>query len=156
MEEELIEGSPSPIHDFHGSQKPRVHQISQETELPSGMLGPVLHLSFHLLIHPGSQKTKDSLSLMHPAPPPEHSEECILLESHIVGALTWDIDKEVKNFAKARIPTPCAVGKMCVPSPLRDKLIMWAHTFPATGHPGSHRTHQLHQILVATDASTYS
>lgn len=56
-----------------------------------------------------------------------------------------EINQDIDITHEQRIPTQCWVGRKYVSTHLRDKLIIWAHTSSATGHPGTHRTPHLLQ-----------
>lgn len=57
----------------------------------------------------------------------------------------WDIDQEISEHSRQTIPLGCPEGITFLPVPVREKLMAWAHTTIATGHPGTHRTYKLLQ-----------
>lgn len=82
------------------------------------------------------EKKKLTLSPFYTAPWRETSEECILPQSHIIGAITWHINQVIKKHIRGENPG----GEKYVPFHLSDKLIMWAHSSLAIGLPSTHRT----------------
>lgn len=100
---------------------------------------------FNLTItyRPGSRNTKpDALSRQFaPDTDPEEKGRAILLASCIVGTLTWEIERVVRD-AQQQEPDPGTgpAGRLYVPSAVRGKVIHWAHTARFTCHPGRNRT----------------
>ncbi|KAL3968321.1 potassium voltage-gated channel Eag-related subfamily H member 3 [Sarotherodon galilaeus] len=100
---------------------------------------------FNLTItyRPGSRNTKpDALSRQFaPDTDPEEKERPILPALCIVGTLTWEIERVVRD-AQQQEPDPGTgpAGRLYVPSAVRGKVIHWAHTARFTCHPGRNRT----------------
>lgn len=98
--------------------------------------------NFVLSYRPGSQNTKsDALSRLFNPEPVAKEPEPILPLNRVVGAVTWQIETEVKR-ANGGDPTPsgCPVNRLFVPIDMRPQVIHWAHTSLLTCHPGVKRT----------------
>lgn len=54
-----------------------------------------------------------------------------------VHAIQWDFDKEIENTLPCHSLEKCPSDHTYVPPRLRIKLITWAYTSPASGHPGT-------------------
>ncbi|KAL4007327.1 hypothetical protein ACER0C_001179 [Sarotherodon galilaeus] len=92
---------------------------------------------------PGSRNTKpDALSRQF-APHTDDGERQrpILPATCIVGAITWEIERVVKE-AQQREPDPGTGpdGLLFVPTTVRSRVIHWAHTARFSCHPGKNRT----------------
>ena len=88
---------------------------------------------FVLSYRPGSQNTKpDALSHLFNPEPTAKEPESILQLNHVVGAMTWQIESEVKR-ANGENPTPsgCPVNRLFVPVNMCQQVIDWAHCSPA-------------------------
>lgn len=72
---------------------------------------------------------------------PEEKEKPILPSSCFVGALTWEIERIIKE-AQLSEPDPGTgpEGRMFVPTAVRSKVLHWAHTAEFACHPGKNRT----------------
>lgn len=107
---------------------------------------------FNLTIsyRPGSRNLKaDALSHQFtPDLDPEEKEKPILPSSCFVGALTWEIERIIKD-AQLSVPDPGTgpEGRMFVPTAVRSKVLHWAHTAKFACHTGKNRTTALLQHL---------
>lgn len=64
--------------------------------------------------------------------------------SRIFVPLLWDIEEICQAQMEDPAPTSCPPGHAYIPTGIRDRLLTWAHTSLATGHPGINRiTHAL-------------
>lgn len=98
--------------------------------------------NFVLSYRPGSQNTKpDALSRLFNPEPTAKKPEPMLPPHRVVGAVTWQIESEVKR-SNGENPTPsgCPVNRLFVPATMRPQVIHWAHTSKLTCHPGIRRT----------------
>ena len=98
--------------------------------------------NFVLSYRPGSQNTKpDAVSRLFEPEPPAKEPEPILPLNCVVGAVSWQIESEVKR-ANGENPTPdgCPANRLFVPVDMRPQVIHWAHTSLLTCHPGVKRT----------------
>uniref|UniRef100_A0A3B3XW38 Gypsy retrotransposon integrase-like protein 1 n=1 Tax=Poecilia mexicana TaxID=48701 RepID=A0A3B3XW38_9TELE len=96
--------------------------------------------NFVISYRPGSKNAKpDALSRQFSA---DHEETTahIIPESCVIGALTWDIQREILEAQKLE-PDPGSgpPNKIYVPSAVRSKLLHWAHTAKFSCHPGVNR-----------------
>lgn len=64
----------------------------------------------------------------------------------VIWTITREIYQEIATIPEVRTPPQCPVEKRYEPFHLCNKLITWACTSPATGHSGSHCTHQVFQV----------
>lgn len=71
--------------------------------------------------------------------------ETILPKECWINSIEWEFDEELNNSLPDPIPADCPINKKYVPPRLRNRLIVWAHTSPASGHPGTRRTLKLIQ-----------
>uniref|UniRef100_A0AAX7VPW8 Gypsy retrotransposon integrase-like protein 1 n=1 Tax=Astatotilapia calliptera TaxID=8154 RepID=A0AAX7VPW8_ASTCA len=71
----------------------------------------------------------------------DEKEKPILPPTCIVGALTWEIEKVVRD-AQRQEPDPGTgpKGKLYVPATAHSQVIHWAHTAKFSCHPGKNRT----------------
>lgn len=61
--------------------------------------------------------------------------------SLFAAPLEWDIDEDIAHEARSHLtPQGCPPGWLFVPLALQNRVIEWAHTLSATGHPGEDRT----------------
>lgn len=98
--------------------------------------------SFSLSYRPGSRNVKpDALSRLFDPEPVAKEPEAILPLTCVVGAVTWQIENEVKQ-ANGETPPPsgCPATRLFVPVELRPQVIHWAHTSLLSCHPGVRRT----------------
>ena len=98
--------------------------------------------NFVLSYRPGTLNTKpDALSRLFDPEPVAKDPEPILPLHRVVGAVTWQIESEVKQ-ANGEHPPPsgCPDNRLFVPVNLRPQVIHWAHTSLLTCHPGVKRT----------------
>lgn len=58
----------------------------------------------------------------------------------------WDFHREITNSLPHHAPAACPPSLTSVPQRLQGQIIMWAHTIPATGHPGTLKTHKLFSV----------
>uniref|UniRef100_A0A671YIT6 Gypsy retrotransposon integrase-like protein 1 n=1 Tax=Sparus aurata TaxID=8175 RepID=A0A671YIT6_SPAAU len=98
--------------------------------------------SFSLSYRPGSRNVKpDVLSRLFDPEPEAKEPETILPLTHVVGAVTWPIETEVKRaIGGAPSPSGCPANRLFVPTELRPQVIHWAHTTQLSCHPGVKRT----------------
>ena len=98
--------------------------------------------SFSLSYRPGSRNVKpDALSRLFDPEPVAKDPETILPLTCVVGALTWQIENEVKQAnGDVRSPSGCPENRLFVPVELRPQVIHWAHTSLLSCHPGVRRT----------------
>ena len=98
--------------------------------------------SFSLSYRPGSRNVKpDALSRLFDPEPVAKDTETILPLTCVVGALTWQIENEVKQAnGDVRSPSGCPENRLFVPVELRPQVIHWAHTSLLSCHPGVRRT----------------
>ena len=97
---------------------------------------------FSLSYRPGSRNVKpDALSRLYDPEPVAKEPEPILPLTCVVGAVTWQIENEVKQ-ANGEAPPPCGCpeNRLFVPVDLRPQVIHWAHTSLLSCHPGVRRT----------------
>ncbi len=100
------------------------------------------HFNFVLSYRPGSQNTKlNALSHLFNPKRTAKEPESILPLNHVVGAVTWQIESEVRR-ANGENPTPsgCPVNRLFVPVAMRPQVIHWAHTSLLTCNSGVERT----------------
>ena len=98
--------------------------------------------NFILSYRPGSKNAKpDALSRMFDPDSSPKTLSTILPSSCVVGAVTWAIERRVKE-ASANTPAPagCPLNRLFVPVTLRPQVIHWAHTSRVSCHPGTART----------------
>jgi len=98
--------------------------------------------SFSLSYRPGSQNVKpDALSGLFDPEPVAKEPETILPLTCVVGVVTWQIAKEVKQAnGEAPPPSGCPENRLFVPVELRPQVIHWAHTSLLSCHPEVQRT----------------
>jgi len=97
---------------------------------------------FTLSYRPGSQNIKpDALSRLYDPEPVAKEPEPILPLNRVVGAVSWQIEDQVRR-ANGGAPPPegCPENRLFVPVGLRPQVVHWAHTSLLTCHPGVHRT----------------
>lgn len=90
--------------------------------------------NFRLSFRPGSKNLKpDALSQIHsPNPSPEVPEN-ILPHSCLLGAVSWEIEDQVKHtMEEASIPRGCPTNRLFVSLDLRSAVIQWAQFCRAT------------------------
>lgn len=91
--------------------------------------------NFMVSYRPGSQNIKaDALPHTFRESEEEPKEETIIAKTKVIGAIQWKFDDEIHHAVLPECPSEKKV---------RIKLITWAYTLPATGHPGMHRTWEL-------------
>ncbi|KAK7926171.1 hypothetical protein WMY93_008481 [Mugilogobius chulae] len=98
--------------------------------------------NFTLSYRPGSKNIKpDALSRQFDYTSTERCTSSILPTSCVLGAVTWEIERLVKD-ATANVPTPagCPPNRLFVPGNLRSQVIHWAHDSLFSCHPGIRRT----------------
>lgn len=96
------------------------------------------HFQFKLAYCPRSRNTNaNALSLIYPNENSASKPELILPPECWVRAIQWNFDKEICNTLPYCVPSDCPAECNYVPPRLRYKLITWAHTTPASGHPGT-------------------
>lgn len=98
--------------------------------------------TFSLSYRLRSQNVKpDAFSRLYDPEPAAIEPEAILPPSCVVGAVTWQIEKEVKQ-ANGEAPPPCGclANRLFVPTNLRPQVIHWAHSSLLSCHPGVWRT----------------
>uniref|UniRef100_A0A3Q3FKI6 Gypsy retrotransposon integrase-like protein 1 n=1 Tax=Kryptolebias marmoratus TaxID=37003 RepID=A0A3Q3FKI6_KRYMA len=101
--------------------------------------------NFTITYRPGSKNVKpDALSRLWASPDSSEEEEPIIPPSLIVGALTWDIEREIQEAQRGE-PDPGGgpPGKTYVPTTVRPRVLEWLHSQQFTCHPGIHRMTQL-------------
>ena len=98
--------------------------------------------SFTLSYRPGSRNVKpDALSRLFDPEPVAKEPETILPLTCVVGAVTWQIENEIKQAnGEAPPPSGCPENLLFVPVELRPQVIHWAHTSLLSCHPGVRRT----------------
>lgn len=98
--------------------------------------------NFTLSFRPGSQNAKpDALSRLYDPEPIAKEPEAILPLNRVVGAVSWQIESDVKQAnVVSSAPSGCPHNRLFVPVSLRSKVIHWAHTSMLTCHPGVKRT----------------
>ncbi|XP_057714608.1 uncharacterized protein lrfn5a isoform X1 [Corythoichthys intestinalis] len=98
--------------------------------------------SFSISYRPGSRNIKaDALSRLYDPEPVAKEPEPILPLNCVVGAVTWQIETEVKQaLGGVRTPRGCPENLLFVPANLRPRVIQWAHSTPLSCHPGVRRT----------------
>ncbi|XP_077429679.1 uncharacterized protein LOC144056607 [Vanacampus margaritifer] len=91
---------------------------------------------------PGSQNVKpDALSRLYDPEPVTKEPETILSPDCVIGAVTWPIEREVKQAnGEATPPKGCPANRLFVPEQLRPQVIHWGHTSLLSCHPGVRRT----------------
>uniref|UniRef100_A0A674ED49 Gypsy retrotransposon integrase-like protein 1 n=1 Tax=Salmo trutta TaxID=8032 RepID=A0A674ED49_SALTR len=96
------------------------------------------HFVFTLSYRPGSQNTKaDALSQLYDTEQWPMDQTPRLLASCLVAPVMWDLDADIEQASHTEpAPLQCPVGRLYVPSAVRDQLIYWAHTSPSSGHLG--------------------
>lgn len=83
----------------------------------------------------------DALSRQSMVPERTESPNLIVPPLLIVSPLNWDVDCDIaQEMWNCTIPQGCPVDRTNVPEFLRGRVIEWAHTLPATRHPGISRT----------------
>ena len=69
--------------------------------------------------------------------------ETILPPSRFLGALVWEIEKEVTRALEGNpAPDGAPPDRLFVPSCVRSKVLTWGHTLKLAGHPGAARTEE--------------
>ena len=105
--------------------------------------------NFTLSYRPGSRNAKpDALSrVFQKDEAPLEEPASVLPSSCIIAALTWDIERQVREAIRDQPgPSACPNGRLFVPDQLRSQVIQWGHDSHLTCHPGVTRTfHQLSQ-----------
>ncbi|XP_041810033.1 uncharacterized protein lrfn4b [Chelmon rostratus] len=98
--------------------------------------------NFTLSYRPGSRNTKpDALSRQFEPDDLPRSPSTILPAACVIGAVTWDIESEVRQALEgAKIPEGCPQNLLFVPIPLRPRVLQWAHASRLSCHPGVSRT----------------
>lgn len=100
---------------------------------------------FHFTIsyHPGL-KNADVLSRRYSPPEQQLTPEPIILSSMVVALVSWDVEGKLA-------PQGCPTGRLYIPRMLQTRVIEWARTSPASGHPGVSCTSSVlsRKILVA-------
>uniref|UniRef100_A0A8C7WWZ3 Gypsy retrotransposon integrase-like protein 1 n=1 Tax=Oryzias sinensis TaxID=183150 RepID=A0A8C7WWZ3_9TELE len=98
--------------------------------------------SFVLSYRPGSKNIKpDALSRRFDPAPVAKTPESILPLSCVVGAVSWQIESEVKQAnSGVQMPSGCPKNRLFVPQSLRSRVIHWAHASLLSCHPGVRRT----------------
>lgn len=66
--------------------------------------------------------------------------DTIIPQFVIVSPITWDIHTEIQQATQGAAPTACPANRCYVPDALWGRIIMLAHTSPATGNPGVKHT----------------
>ena len=98
--------------------------------------------NFSLSYRPGSKNTKpDALSRVFSPSPVNPSPEPILPSDCVVGALTWEVEAEVRR-AQRQHPGPGngPPSRLFVPESVRPRVLQWGHSSNLTCHPGMNRT----------------
>ena len=97
---------------------------------------------FVLSYRPGSQNVKPgALSRLFDPVPSFKEPEPIIPLNRVVGALTWQVEKEViRANGGAPAPRGCPPNRLFVQEAERPQVIHWAHTSLLTCHPGVKRT----------------
>ena len=98
--------------------------------------------NFTLSYRPGSKNVKpDALSRLFDPSSAPRSPSNILPPSCVVGAITWGIEKKVRQAnVNCQVPDGCPPNRLFVPALLRSQVIHWAHTSRVSCHPGVRRT----------------
>lgn len=98
--------------------------------------------SFTLSFRPGSRNAKpDALSRQFETMPSSEAPSTILSPSCVIGAVTWDVESEVKGALEGvQSPEHCPNNRLFVPAPLRSRVLQWAHNSQFSCHPGVTRT----------------
>lgn len=98
--------------------------------------------NFTLSYRPGSRNVKpDALSRQFETGDHPQDAASILPPDCVVGAVTWDIEKEVQQaLSRAQIPDGCPPGRLFVPGPFRSRVLQWGHSSLLSCHPGVSRT----------------
>lgn len=93
---------------------------------------------FTLSYRPGSKNVKpDALSRLFDPDSVSKSPSHILPPSCVVGAVTWGVEKRVREaIALAEVPDGCPLNRLFVPVSLCSQVIHWAHTSRISCHPG--------------------
>lgn len=101
-----------------------------------------MRFNFSFTYRPGSKNSKaDALSRIHDSVDSQMRPETILPPSIIIAPIQWDIMEEIQHVLHEEpSPPECPAGKIYAPSSLRNRIIQWAHTSLASGHPGINRT----------------
>uniref|UniRef100_A0A3Q3ALY7 Gypsy retrotransposon integrase-like protein 1 n=1 Tax=Kryptolebias marmoratus TaxID=37003 RepID=A0A3Q3ALY7_KRYMA len=97
--------------------------------------------NFTITFRPGSKNVKpDALSRLWASPDATDVEEPIISPSLIIGALTWDIEREIQEAQQAE-PDPGGgpPGKTFVPTTVRPRVLDWLHSQQFSCHPGINR-----------------
>ncbi|KAI3371346.1 hypothetical protein L3Q82_023557 [Scortum barcoo] len=93
--------------------------------------------------------------------PTAKEPETILSPDRVVGAVTWQIEKDVQRASRGETaPEGCPRNRLFVLEALHSKVIHWAHTSLLICHPGVKRTkfvieQQFWWLLVAKDVAEY-
>ena len=98
--------------------------------------------NFTLSYRPGSKNVKpDALSRLFDPSSAPRSPSNILPPSCVVGAITWGIEKKVRQAnVNCQVPDGCPPNRLFVPALLRSQVIHWAHTSRVSCHPGVRQT----------------
>ena len=97
---------------------------------------------FSLSYRPGSRNTKpDALSRLYLSSESPDRGEAILPSSCVIRAITWEIEKKVKDAQlSSPAPSACPDDLLYVPSRLRSQVIQWGHSSHLSCHPGAARS----------------
>lgn len=81
------------------------------------------------------------LSCLFDLKPTAKEPESILPLNYVAGAVTWQIESEVRQTnGDNRTPSGCLVNHLFVPVTMHPQVIDWAYTSLLTCHPGVKRT----------------
>ncbi|XP_057692820.1 uncharacterized protein LOC130916258 [Corythoichthys intestinalis] len=106
--------------------------------------------NFAITYRPGSRNGKaDALSRIHEPVEEGPSEEPVVPDRLIVGALRWEVERLVEEALRGvTVPGGCPADKLFVPDAQRAGVLKWGHTSKFACHPGVSRTH-FPEVLVA-------
>ncbi|XP_077391754.1 E3 ubiquitin-protein ligase TRIM62-like [Festucalex cinctus] len=138
--EALAGGRRTPLHHLDRPPQPGIPTSRQKTEPTTGQVVIVFfnRFSFSLTYRPGSKNVKaDALSRIHDPETTATEPEPILPRDCIVGAMSWQVEEDVKEALQDTIvPKECPPRRLYVPEGLRAQVINWAHTSRLSCHPG--------------------